>query len=143
MNCVEARRAVQQPAGVIGEYLGPIHEGYMLSIQKVSEQLAISRSLVYAEIHAGNLRAHCFGKRTYRVSEEDLASYKEQHGHIAKLPKEITSPAAAAPRGPKEFKHLNVTPRPSSRNRQDAVGPSEDTSLLSKSRNAPAGGSSS
>ncbi len=115
----------------------------MMSIREVSKWLGISRSLVYAEIHAGNLRAHCFGKRTYRVSEEDLASYKEQHGHIAKLPKEITSPAAAAPRGPKEFKHLNVIPRPSWQSRPDVAVPNGDSAPLSPSKYVPGGGSSS
>lgn len=71
----------------------------MHSIQHVSKQLGISRSLVYAEIHAGNLHAHRFGKRTYRVSDEDLASYIEQHGHTALLPKGDTSPAAKSSLG--------------------------------------------
>ena len=71
----------------------------MRSIQEVSKRLGISRSLVYAEIHAGNLHAYRFGKRTYRVSDEDLASYIEQHGHTAVLPKEVTSPGAKSSRG--------------------------------------------
>ena len=100
----------------------------MHSIQEVSKRLGISRSLVYAEIHAGNLQAHRFGKRTYRVSDEDLASYIEQHGHTALLPKEVTSPAAkAAAGGPKSFKHLKVTPRPLSQSRPSAAVPGGDT----------------
>ena len=100
----------------------------MHSIQVVSKRLGISRSLVYAEIHSSNLQAHRFGKRTYRVSDEDLASYVEQHGHTAVLPKDITNPAAKSAAGaPKSFKHLKVTPRPLSQNRQGAAEPSGDT----------------
>lgn len=96
----------------------------MHSIQEVSKRLGISRSLVYAEIHAGNLQAHRFGKRTYRVSGEDLAAYIEQHGHVAVLPHEVASPAAkAAAGGPKSFKHLKVTPRPLSQSRLNAAEP--------------------
>lgn len=100
----------------------------MRSIQEVSKRLGISRSLVYAEIHAGNLHAHRFGIRTYRVSDEDLASYIEQHGHTAVLPKDVTSPAAKSDAGiPKTFKHLKITPRPLSQKRQGAAEPSGDT----------------
>ena len=88
----------------------------MRSIQEVSKRLGISRSLVYAEIHVGNLHAHRFGKRTYRISDEDLASYVEQHGHTAVLPTDITSPAAKSAAGtPKSFKHLKISPRSSGR----------------------------
>lgn len=80
----------------VGRSFQSSSEVEMHSIQEVSKRLGISRSLVYAEIHAGNLHAHRFGKRTYRVSDEDLASYVEQHGHTALLPKEVTSPAAKA-----------------------------------------------
>lgn len=65
----------------------------MLTIQQVSERLGISRSLVYAEIHAGHLVAHRFGKRTYRVSEVNLANYIEQRGHVGTTPELAAAPS--------------------------------------------------
>jgi excisionase family DNA binding protein len=91
-----------------------MHTAPMLTIKDVSHRTGISLALVYREIHAGRLRAHCFGKRTYRVSEGDLASY-------------LASTAIATPGAPtldrcvgKEteatrFKHLNVSRLLSSR----------------------------
>src|SRR5258706_11405023 len=98
----------------------------MLSIRDVSNRLGISRSLVYAEIHAGNLLAHRFGKRTYRVSEEDLSAYIEQHGHVALLPREVTS-SSKAPAAPTGFKHLKVTQQPLLQNQPSAAGPGGGT----------------
>lgn len=45
------------------------------TIKQVSERLGISQSLVYREIRDGRLKCHCFGRRTYRVGEEDLSEY--------------------------------------------------------------------
>lgn len=47
----------------------------MYTIQEVSQKLGISRSLCYREIRSGNLRAHRFARRAYRVRPEDLADY--------------------------------------------------------------------
>jgi excisionase family DNA binding protein len=50
----------------------------MLTPKEVSQRLKISLALVYREIRAGRLRAHCFGRRTYRIAEADLQEYLEE-----------------------------------------------------------------
>ena len=47
----------------------------MLTVKEVSQLLGLSLSLVYREISTGRLRSHCFGKRSIRVSQEDLEAY--------------------------------------------------------------------
>lgn len=47
----------------------------MYTIEEVCQKLGISRSLCYREIQSGNLRAHRFARRAYRVSHDDLADY--------------------------------------------------------------------
>jgi excisionase family DNA binding protein len=47
----------------------------MLTAKEVAQRLKVSLALAYREIWAGRLRAHCFGRRTYRVEETDLRAY--------------------------------------------------------------------
>ena len=47
----------------------------MLTVRQVSLRLGISLALVYREIRTGRLKVHCFGKRAYRISEEQIAAY--------------------------------------------------------------------
>ena len=87
----------------------------MLTIREVSLRTGISLALVYREIHAGRLGAHCFGKRTYRVSESDLSEY------LASTVVPAAAPAARERRSvvkrpeATQFKHLDVSRLLSSR----------------------------
>jgi len=58
----------------------------MFSIRQIADILQLSRSLVYREIHSGRLRSHRFGKRCYRVSEDDLAVYLKAHASQGWVP---------------------------------------------------------
>ena len=83
------------------------------TIKQVSERLGISQSLVYREIRDGRLKCHCFGRRTYRVGEEDLSEY------LAACTHQRTPESAEADRpknrpGTKEnnsglFRHIDVS----------------------------------
>ena len=81
----------------------------MLTIKEVSHRTGISLALVYREVHAGRLRAYCFGKRAYRVSEVDLEQY------LAGTAVPSAEPPAREPRSPArerevtQFKHLDVS----------------------------------
>ena len=85
----------------------------MYSVKQVCDKIGISRSLCYREIHAGRLKAHRFAKRTYRVSEAELARYIEQ-SNIAPVGDER---ADGLPRVdevysrslPTQFRHIDVT----------------------------------
>src|SRR4051794_19116759 len=97
----------------------------MLTAGEVAARLRLSPSAVYGEIHSGRLRCYCFGKRCYRVSEEDLQDYLDRHAMvnegIGKSPK--SSSALQHRRG--RLRHLRVSPRPSSQNPPNASGPNE------------------
>lgn len=47
----------------------------LYTIKQVGEKLGISLSLVYREIRDGRLKCHRFGRRAYRVSDDELAAY--------------------------------------------------------------------
>lgn len=116
----------------------------MQSIRQVSRRLGISRSLTYAEIQAGNLVAHRFGKRTYRVSEEDLANYIEQHKHVGTTPEmAAASSANTAPSHPQKFQHLDVSRLLGSQTQQVSAEPGASSAPSSKLKCARATGSSS
>jgi excisionase family DNA binding protein len=80
----------------------------MLTVNQVSQRLAISRSLVYREIRSGRLRAHRFGDRCYRVAEADLAAYIENN----RVPFEAAPPQSPAKQTdtakPSLFRHIKV-----------------------------------
>lgn len=117
----------------------------MHSILDVSKRLGISRSLVYGEIHSGQLRAHRFGKRTYRVSEGDLQDYIEEHGHAAVSGQQSgpDSSKAAEKTKLKAFKHVDVSRLLSSQNPPGAAGRNGRTARSSPSKCDPGEGSSS
>lgn len=78
----------------------------MLTIKEVSHRIGISIALVYREIHAGRLRAHCFGKRAYRVSEDDLTAYFADAKVTADPP--VRERQVPKQRDITRFKHLDV-----------------------------------
>jgi excisionase family DNA binding protein len=51
----------------------------MLTVKEVAKILQMSPAMIYREIHLGNLRSFCFGKRCYRVAKEDLEHYVKEH----------------------------------------------------------------
>ncbi len=74
------RMGPQSPTGIGGR-------GHLLTVRQVSEQLNVSRSLVYAEIDRGRLPARRIGT-CWRVYSGDLHEYlhacqseTEQAGH--------------------------------------------------------------
>ena len=85
-----------------------------LKPSEVSDQLRVSLSLVYKEIRLGNLVAHRFGRRAYRISEEDLRRY------AAERSSDTSGRTEARPKlkktAPSKFKHLDVSQLLSSRN---------------------------
>jgi excisionase family DNA binding protein len=80
----------------------------VFTIDQVCEQLGISRSLCYREIRAGNLRAHRFARRTYRVSAEDLADYISRSVEPLPTPKTVRS-SRRPKREQAAFEHLDVS----------------------------------
>lgn len=74
----------------------------MLTVKQVSQRLGISLALVYREIRAGRLPAHCFGKRAYRVSEEQIATY------LAMSQADRQSQSAPVRRGFGHLKHISL-----------------------------------
>ena len=81
----------------------------MLTIKDVSHRTGISLALVYREVHSGRLRAHCFGKRTYRVSESDLAAYLADAAVPAVPPPGRERRTEARQHDPSQFKHIDVS----------------------------------
>jgi excisionase family DNA binding protein len=82
----------------------------MYTIKQVCEKLGISRSLCYREIQHGNLRAHRFARRTYRVSEQDLAEYVSSSAVSDSGATPTAKPAAVeAERGRTAFRHIDVS----------------------------------
>lgn len=79
-----------------------------LSVRQVSERLGVSRSLVYREMRNGSLPFHKFGRRTYRIAEEDVAAYASATKSSA-----IAAGSASPVREPcpknGQFRHLNVS----------------------------------
>jgi excisionase family DNA binding protein len=79
----------------------------MLTIQEVCQKLGISRSLCYREIQSGNLRAHRFARRAYRISADDLADY------IARSVEPTPTAAPMTRRRPKRdrgaFQHIDIS----------------------------------
>ncbi len=82
-----------------------------LTPKQVSEELGISLSLVYREIRAGNLRCHRFGKRTYRISEEHLATYLAESETAEPTDQRLRTNRQSKSHGRSnaEFKHIDVT----------------------------------
>jgi len=84
----------------------------MYTVKEVSKRLSISLALVYREIHAGNLPARRFGKRTYRVSEADLDQYlcksRAQPTQPVRTPRSVSTVARPATLNGK-FKHIDVS----------------------------------
>jgi excisionase family DNA binding protein len=82
----------------------------MLTTQEVSERLNISLALVYREIRAGRLRAHCFGRRTYRITEADLQEYLDDTrlgtADAAKISNDLAAGGVKPARG--QFRHIKV-----------------------------------
>jgi excisionase family DNA binding protein len=82
----------------------------LLSVKQVSERLQISRSLVYREMQNGNLPFHRFGRRTYRISEEDVAAYANAaKSHASSEAAKPSVPTTEAPPKQTKFRHIDVT----------------------------------
>jgi len=81
----------------------------LLTVKEISHRTGISLALVYREIHAGRLRAHCFGKRTYRVSEEDLAAYLAETRLVPEDQQTAGRHETPRRRQSTQFKHLDVS----------------------------------
>jgi excisionase family DNA binding protein len=82
----------------------------MLTVKEVSKRLKISLALVYREVRAGRLAAHCFGRRTYRIAEADLTEYLDQS---RRRPDEVASTscdsgADSAKPTLRAFRHIKV-----------------------------------
>ncbi len=52
-----------------------------LSLDEVARELGISRTTVYEEVVAGNLRAKRFGKKQIRVHVDELARYEREQDY--------------------------------------------------------------
>ena len=83
----------------------------MFTVKQVAERHKVSGSLIYREIHAGRLQAHCFGKRTYRISEAQLAEYEAHCQANAPDRQDGLSHHnnKNGANGPTQFKHLDVS----------------------------------
>jgi excisionase family DNA binding protein len=81
----------------------------MLTIQQVCQKLGISRSLCYREIQSGNLRAHRFARRAYRVSPDDLADYIARSVEPAPMPKSAPLTGLRPKRAHGSFRHVDVS----------------------------------
>lgn len=80
----------------------------MYTIEQVCKKLGISRSLCYREIKSGNLRAHRFARRTYRVSPEDLAEYLQRCIELSNGSKDVSP--TSHPKGRRTaFQHVDVS----------------------------------
>lgn len=83
------------------------------TIKQVSERLGISQSLVYREIRDGRLKCHCFGRRTYRISDEELAAYMDActHERMTEVMESDRSKSRqpAKGNGPGLFRHIDVS----------------------------------
>lgn len=83
----------------------------MYTIKEVAELLGVSLGVVYRDVHTGRLVAHRFGRRTYRVSEENLQRYLER-SETAESPTSASRPSLTN-RSTKNlespaFKHLDA-----------------------------------
>jgi excisionase family DNA binding protein len=81
----------------------------VFTINQVCEQLGISRSLCYREIRSGNLRAHRFARRAYRVSPEDLADYIARSVEPSPPSKPVPTPRHRAKHEHSHFRHIDVS----------------------------------
>ena len=81
----------------------------VFTIDQVCERLGISRSLCYREIRSGNLRAHRFARRTYRVSPEDLADYIARSVEPTPAPKAVAITRRRPKREQGAFKHIEIS----------------------------------
>ena len=88
----------------------------LLTVEQVAERLQISLSLVYREIPSGRLLSHRFGKRYYRVSEENLEIYVREHlspGYVVRQPSQSS---ANQSKRVSSLRHLRINLPPCSRN---------------------------
>ena len=81
----------------------------MFTIDQVCQRLGISRSLCYREIRSGNLRAHRFARRTYRVSPEDLADYIARSVAPTPAPEAVSMTRRRLKREHGAFQHVDVS----------------------------------
>jgi excisionase family DNA binding protein len=81
----------------------------VFTIEQVCERLGISRSLCYREIRSGNLRAHRFARRAYRVSPEDLADYIARSVEPTPTPKPVSSTPLRSKGEQSSFRHIDVS----------------------------------
>jgi excisionase family DNA binding protein len=81
----------------------------VFTIDQVCERLGISRSLCYREIRSGNLRAHRFGRRTFRISEEDLADYIARSVEPTAAPKAVPTNRRRRKDEQRAFQHIDVS----------------------------------
>ncbi len=83
----------------------------MYTIEEVCQKLGISRSLCYREIQSGNLRAHRFARRAYRISADDLADYIARS--VEPAPRPTPKAAPMTRRCPKRdrgaFQHIDIS----------------------------------
>lgn len=83
------------------------------TIKQVGEKLGISVSLVYREIRDGRLKCHRFGRRAYRVSDEELAAYIEACALQRMAPTADNTPTDNQLRTKGQelsaFRHINVS----------------------------------
>ena len=80
----------------------------MYTVKQVAELLKVSEGLLYADIRAGRLASHCFGRKTLRISSEDLSAYlAASKGPTAGTPQRKTS-ARQQQSSATTFKHLNA-----------------------------------
>lgn len=80
----------------------------MMTIKQTSERLGVSLATVYREVRRGRLHCHRFGKRAYRVSEQQLQEYLALCHYEGSV--EAWSPPVPVITGSRQnFQHVDVS----------------------------------
>lgn len=78
---------------------GAVARTHYLTVAEVAEDLRVAPMTVYRMIHAGALKAHRLGHRTYRIPASEYADYKQQleHDATARQQRSTTPPVPHIP----------------------------------------------
>ena len=97
----------------------------VLTAKEASKRLGISVALVYREIQSGRLECFRFGKRTYRISEEQLEDYLMACSKSDDVDGGGCIKVQPPGDWPRCFSHVDVSRLLSSQNRPSVAEPDE------------------